>query len=78
MKKLFIVSGLLSLFFAGTAVYADDISAAVSQDDQSMAGTNLSSNSAKNPFTASSMDNAAPAQPQPDTAGQTADDSDSW
>lgn len=74
MKKMFIVSSLLALFFANSAVFAQD---AAGQDDQSLSGTNLSSNGAQNPFSASSMDNSA-AQPQPDTAGQTADDSDSW
>ncbi len=75
MKKLFIVSSLLASCFLNTAVFAQDL--AGQQDDQSLSGTNLSSNGAQNPFSASSMDNSS-AQPQPDTAGQTADDSDSW
>ncbi len=74
MKKMFIVSTLLALLFANTAVFAEDM--AGQQDDQSLSGTNLSSNGTQNPFNGSSMDNTA--APQPDTAGQTADDSDSW
>lgn len=74
MKKLFIVSSLLALCFSNTAVFAQDL--AGQQDDQSLSGTNLSSNSAQNPFSTPALDSAG--QPQPDTAGQTADDSDSW
>jgi|HubBroStandDraft_2_1064218.scaffolds.fasta_scaffold1526992_2 hypothetical protein len=74
MKKLFIVSSLLALCFANTAVFAQDLTG--QKDDQSLSGANLSSNGAPNPFSAPSMDGSA--QPQPDTAGQTADDSDSW
>lgn len=71
MKKIFIVSSLLALFFANAAVFADDM-----QDEQSMSGANLSSNNAPNPFGSSALDAAS--APQPDTAGTTADDSDSW
>jgi hypothetical protein len=74
MKKMFIVSSLLALFLANSPVFAQD---AAGQDDQSLSGTNLSSNGAQNPFAAPALENAS-AQPQPDTAGQTADDSDSW
>jgi hypothetical protein len=77
MKKMFIVSSLLALFFVNTTVFAEDMAGQGVQDDQSLSGTNLSSNGTQNPFSVSSMDNAT-AQPQPDTAGQTADDSDSW
>ncbi len=66
---MFIVSSLLALFLANSAVFA-------AEDEQSLSGANLSSNGAKNPFSATPMDNSG--QPQPDTAGQTADDSDSW
>lgn len=75
MKKIFIVSSLLALFFVNTGVFAANLEGSAPQDDQSLAGANLSSNNAQNPFSGSS-DNAA--APQPDTAGQTADDSDSW
>ena len=71
MKKMFIVSSLLAMFFANSAVLAEGM-----QDDQSMNGTNLSSNNAPNPFGSSALDGAS--APQPDTAGTTADDSDSW
>lgn len=74
---MFIVAALLALFFSNTSVFAEDLASQAMQDDQSLSGTNLSSNNAQNPFTASPMDNSAGA-PQPDTAGQTADDSDSW
>lgn len=74
MKKMFIVSSLLALFLANSPVFAQD---AAGQDDQSLSGTNFSSNSGQNPFAAPTLDNAS-GQPQPDTAGQTADDSDSW
>ena len=75
MKKMFIVSSLLALFFANSMAFAEDSGLSAMQDEQSLAGANFSSNNAKNPFTASNMDEA-PAQA--DTAGQTADDSDSW
>jgi hypothetical protein len=77
MKKLFIVSSLLGLFFASASLYAEDASNFASQDDQSLSGANLSSNNAQNPFGSSALDNAS-AQPQLDAPSQTADDSDSW
>jgi hypothetical protein len=77
MKKMFIVSSLLALFFVNTAVFADDTAVQSIQDEQSLSGTNLSSNNAKNLFAASPMDDSA-TPVQADTAGQTADDSDSW